>query len=107
MQQYFKPRSSYEPERVDYNCLNIFAEFQSYNLEFCKNDIYLNDKQSANVLDFFWKMLEFDPDQPSILEGNQTSETETIKFTDNQTADERALGQLLKSKVELMKNLLD
>ena len=44
------------------------------------------------MLDFFWKMLEFDPDQPSILEGNQTSETETIKFTDNQTADERALG---------------
>ena len=27
LQWYFRPRSSYEPERVDYNCLNIFAEY--------------------------------------------------------------------------------
>ena len=27
MQWYFRPRNSYEPERVDYNALNILAEY--------------------------------------------------------------------------------
>lgn len=59
---HFRPRSTLEPERVDYNCLNIFAEYQTFNLEYCKNELQLNDRQSANVLDMFWQLLEFDPD---------------------------------------------
>jgi hypothetical protein len=43
MQNYFKPKSSYEPEKVEYNALNILAEYQVYNLEFSKNDLNLND----------------------------------------------------------------
>jgi len=43
MQNYFKPKSSYEPEKVEYNALNILAEFQVYNLEFSKNEMNLND----------------------------------------------------------------
>lgn len=59
---YFRPKSSLEPERVDYNALNILADYQLYNIEFAKNELTLNDKQSACVLDLFWKLLEFDPD---------------------------------------------
>ena len=54
MQWYFRPRNSYEPERVDYNALNILAEYQTYNLEFIKNELDLNNEQSANVLEALW-----------------------------------------------------
>jgi len=43
MQWYFRPKSSYEPERVDYNALNFLAEYQTYNLEFAKNELDLSD----------------------------------------------------------------
>jgi len=68
---YFRPANSYDPERVDYNCLNIFAEYQTYNLEFCKNELFLNDRQTANILDMFWQLLEFNPDSdPATLANN-------------------------------------
>ena len=66
MQWYFRPKNSYDPERVDYNALNILSEYQTYNLEFVRNELDFNDEQSANVLDVFWKLLEFDPDEKSI-----------------------------------------
>ena len=59
---YFRPKSSLDPERVDYNALNILADYQLYNLEFAKNELCLNDQQSAAVLDLFWRLLQFDPD---------------------------------------------
>jgi hypothetical protein len=40
---YFKPRTSYEPERIEYNALNILADYQCYNLEFSKNEMNLSD----------------------------------------------------------------
>lgn len=42
-QAHFKPKSSIEPEKVEYNEINIFAEFQLYNLMFCKNELLLGD----------------------------------------------------------------
>ena len=66
MQHYFKPRSSIEPERVDYNALNILAEYQTFNLEFVKNELDLSDEQTANVLDALWQLLEFDPDDKTV-----------------------------------------
>ena len=66
MQFYFRPRNSYEPERVDYNALNILAEYQTYNLEFLKNELDVTDEQTANVLEAFWSLLEFDPDEKSV-----------------------------------------
>ena len=66
MQWYFRPKSSYEPERVDYNALNILAEYQTYNLEFLRNELALSDEQAANVLEALWSLLEFDPDEKSI-----------------------------------------
>ena len=35
-------------------------------MEFCKNELNLNDKQTATVLDMFWSLLEFDPDEKSV-----------------------------------------
>ena len=66
MTWYFRPRNSYEPERVDYNALNFLSEFQCFNMEFCKNELNLNDKQTSIVLDMFWSLLEFDPDEKSV-----------------------------------------
>ena len=54
LQAHFKPKSSLDRERVDYNALVILAEFQTYNLELCKNELYLTDEQSAAVLHMFW-----------------------------------------------------
>ena len=62
---YFRPKSSLDPERVDYNALNILADFQLYNMEFAKNEVCLNDHQTASILDLFWQLLEFNPDESS------------------------------------------
>lgn len=69
MQWYFRPRNSWEPERIDYNALNILTEFQCFNLEFAKNEMALNDNQTAALLDLFWNLLEFDPDEKSTQQG--------------------------------------
>ena len=66
LQWYFRPRSSFEPDRVDYNALNIIAEYQTYNLEFLRNEMDLSDDQCANVLHGLWTLLEFNPDEKSI-----------------------------------------
>ena len=66
MTWYFRPKNSYDPERVDYNALNILAEYQTYNLEYLKNELDLNFDQCANVLQALWNLLEFDPDEKSI-----------------------------------------
>jgi len=63
MCEHFKPRTQYEPERVEYNALNILSEYQVYNLEYCKNELCLTDVQTSLVLDLFWSLLEFDPDE--------------------------------------------
>ena len=35
-------------------------------MEYCKNELNLNDKQTSSVLDMFWSLLEFDPDEKAI-----------------------------------------
>lgn len=35
-------------------------------MEFCKNELNLNDKQTSSVLDMFWSLLEFDPDEKAV-----------------------------------------
>ena len=44
LQFYFRPKNSYDPERVDYNALNILAEYQTFNFEFCKNELDLTNE---------------------------------------------------------------
>ena len=64
-QEYFKPKSSIEQEKVEYNEINIFAEFQLYNLIFAKNELLYNDHKCAVLLDLFWKLLEINPEGPT------------------------------------------
>lgn len=71
-QEYFKPKSSIEQEKVEYNEINIFAEFQLYNLIYAKNELLLDDYKSAVLLDKFWRLLEFNPD------ANKNSEADLI-----------------------------
>ena len=64
-QEFFKPKSSMEPERVEYNELNIFSEFQVYNLIFAKNELMLDDHKASIVLNLFWRLLEFNAEPPA------------------------------------------
>ena len=66
LQWYFRPKNSFEPDRVDYNALNIIAEYQTYNFEFLRNELDLSDHQCANVLNELWTLLEFNPDEVSV-----------------------------------------
>lgn len=108
---YFKPKSSLDPERVDYNALNILADYQLYNLEFAKNELTLNDKQSACVLNLFWKLLEFDPDRADTSESERHNQvkTETVQFhvENHDSEEDKQLAQLLRCKVDLMKSLIE
>lgn len=59
---FFNPSHDPEYEVVDDNKIKIIAEFQIYNMIFCKNDMKLNDSQTAEVLDLLWNMLSFNQD---------------------------------------------
>lgn len=50
--------------KVEYNEINIFAEFQLYNLIFAKNELLFDNFKTAVLLDLFWKLLEFSVDDP-------------------------------------------
>lgn len=59
---YFNPSHDPEYSLVDDNEIKFLAEFQIYNLIFCKNDMRLNDSQTAEVLDVFWNLLAVNED---------------------------------------------
>lgn len=59
---YFKPKSSIEQEKVEHNEINIFAEYQLHNLIFGKNELMMDHNKCAVLLNIFWNLLEFDPD---------------------------------------------
>ena len=116
-QWYFRPKASYEPERVEYNALNILAEYQTYNLEFIKNELDLSDEQSANILENLWSLLEFDPDEKSVekehgagdnTRQNTSGENNNIAFVGDDMFDqeEEAYKVLLRNKFELFKKLI-
>lgn len=64
-QEQFKPKSSLEPEKVEYNEMNIFSEYQLYNLVFAKNELIYDDYKASLLLHLCWQLLEFNPDSPS------------------------------------------
>ena len=49
-QDFFKPKSSLEQEKVEYNEINIFSEYQLYNLVFAKNQLIFDDHKAAMLL---------------------------------------------------------
>ena len=59
--------------KVEYNEINIFAEFQLHNLIFAKNELLFDNIRAAVVLDLFWNLLEFNPDGPTEEEEEETS----------------------------------
>ena len=61
-QELYKPKSQFEQEKVEYNQINILAEYQLYNIIYAKNELMFDDVRVAMFLDIFWKLLEFDPD---------------------------------------------
>jgi hypothetical protein len=48
---------------VEYNQINILAEYVLYNIIFAKNELMYDDIKVAMFCDIFWRLLEFDPDQ--------------------------------------------
>ena len=50
--------------KVEYNEINIFAEFQLYNLIFAKNELLFDNTKAAVFLNLFWTLLEFSTDGP-------------------------------------------
>jgi hypothetical protein len=54
--------------KVEYNEINIFAEFQLYNLIFAKNELLFDNIKTSVLLNLFWKLLEFNPDGPQTEE---------------------------------------
>lgn len=57
----FRPLTATSKPQVDFNLLLVLVDFQTYNLEFCKNELFLNDEQTASALNFLWRLLEFKP----------------------------------------------
>ena len=64
-QELYKPASQFEQEKVEYNQINILAEYQLYNIIYAKNELLFDDYKVSVVLDIFWKLLEFNPDDPN------------------------------------------
>ncbi|CAI2381052.1 unnamed protein product [Moneuplotes crassus] len=60
-QKLFKPKI-FEDEPLDYNKLNILAEFQTYNLLFAKNELLLDDIQCCYILQLFWNLIPIGED---------------------------------------------
>ena len=94
------------------------SEYQCFNLEFCKNELNLNNQQTANVLNMFWLLLEFDPDEKTIEKDfNDDSQLQNQKTTNDNdeniaylgdlvNLDEEEHKKLLKNKFELFRKLL-
>jgi hypothetical protein len=62
LQNLFKPKSQFEQEKVEYNHINILAEFILYNLIFAKNELMFDEFKAAMLVDMFWNLLEFEVD---------------------------------------------
>ena len=70
-QELYKPKSQFEQEKVEYNQINILSEYQYYNMIFAKNELMFDDLKVSVVLDIFWKLLEFNPDEVDTTSGSQ------------------------------------
>ena len=58
-QDLYKPKSQFEQEKVEYNQINILAEYQMFNIIFAKNELMFDEFKTAVLLEIFWQLLEF------------------------------------------------
>ena len=56
-QKTFNPENKLDEEKLDYNELNIVAEFQVYNLIFAKKDLLLENEKATYLMEIFWRLL--------------------------------------------------
>lgn len=59
---FFNPSHDPEYDVVDDNEIMFLAEFQIYNMIFCKNDLKLDDNQTSEVLNVMWHLLAINQD---------------------------------------------
>jgi len=62
LQEMYKPKTQFEQEKVEYNHINILAEYILYNMIFATNELMFDEVKTAVILDIFWRLLEFDPE---------------------------------------------
>ena len=74
LQELYKPRSQFEQERVEYNHINILSEFILYNIIFAKNELQFDEFKIAALCDIFWKLLEFNPEDPAAVDEERADE---------------------------------
>lgn len=86
LQDLYKPASQFEEEKVEYNKINILAEYQLYNMTHFKNELMMDDYKVAVCLDIMWRLLEFYPESSS---SNSQSKA-TISKKPDITADQKA-----------------
>lgn len=75
--------------KVEYNEINIFAEFQLYNLIFAKNELLFDNTKAAVFLNLFWTLLEFSTDGPQ----NEEIEKEGSPYSKKKERYSRASNQ--------------
>ena len=88
---FFNPEHDDEYDVVDDNKIKFIAEFQIYNLIFCKNDLHLDNKQTSEVLEMLWNLLAINQDG-------------TIQ--DHSLPAEQGFQEAMNSKFEELKNEL-
>lgn len=90
LQELYKPKSQFEQEKVEYNHINILAEFILYNIIFAKNELMFDEFKVAMMCDMFWRLLEFDPEDDSqskpptrMSEGDEHDDRKGLEIVDS------------------------
>jgi hypothetical protein len=50
LQELYKPKSQFEQEKVEYNQINILAEFIQFNMIFAKNELMFDNYKTAVIV---------------------------------------------------------
>ena len=53
-QELYKPKSQFEQEKVEYNQINILAEYSMFNILYAKNELMLDEFKTAVLVEMFW-----------------------------------------------------
>lgn len=105
---FFNPSMSHDYWQVDDNKIKFLAEFQIYNLIFCKNDLKLSDEETWEVLDIMWNLLAFNQDgtiqDHSVSAQESFNEALTGKFDElkNELIARAKQGILTKDQIKLI-----
>lgn len=115
-QEKWKPKSQYDPEKIEYNQIIIVAEFVMYNIIFARNEMMFDQFKTAMLNNLLWRLLEYDPTsdpkdiQSKILSSDNRNESSmnanNIEFKGDDMMVDREFQEKLTSKVSVLKNLI-